>query len=76
MLDAGFAVMTGIVVGFIFSWRMSLVCIGLVPFMVISGYMGAKFQQGLSVDSEENQKQANLLAGDAIMNYRTVASFA
>lgn len=43
MLDAGFAVMTGIVVGFIFSWRMSLVCIGLVPFMVISGYMGAKF---------------------------------
>ena len=44
--------------------------------MVISGYMGAKFQQGLSVESENSHKFANLLAGDAIMNYRTVASFA
>lgn len=43
MLDAGFSVMTGIIIGFIFSWRMALVCIGITPFMIISGYMGAKF---------------------------------
>ena len=55
---------------------MSLVCMGITPFMAISGYMGAKFQQGLSVESDNSHKYANLLAGDAIMNYRTVASFA
>ena len=55
---------------------MALVCLGLTPFMVVSGYMGAKFQQGLSVEAENSHRYANLLAGDAIMNYRTVASFA
>ena len=76
MVDAGFAVLTGVGIGFYFSWRMALVCLGLTPFMVVSGYMGAKFQQGLSVEAENSHRYANLLAGDAIMNYRTVASFA
>ena len=30
----------------------------------------------MSHDTEEAMKQANLLAGDSIINYRTVASFA
>lgn len=37
--------------------------------------MNAKFQAGLSTDSDTASKDANLLAGDAIINYRTVASF-
>lgn len=76
ILEAVFAVTTGILIGFFFSWRMALVCLGLTPFMAISGYMGAKFQQGLSVEASDSHKYANLLSGDAIMNYRTVASFA
>ena len=37
--------------------------------------MNAKLQSGLSTDSDAASKEANLLAGDAILNYRTVASF-
>lgn len=37
--------------------------------------MGIKLQKGLSQDSDKASKDANLLAGDAILNYRTVASF-
>lgn len=44
--------------------------------MAISGYMNAMFQKGLSVSSEDSIKLADLLAGDAIINYKTVASFA
>jgi ATP-binding cassette, subfamily B (MDR/TAP), member 1 len=44
MLDAGFAVLTGVGIGFYFSWRMALVCLAITPFNAISGYMGAKFQ--------------------------------
>ena len=76
ILEAICSVLTGLGIGFYFSWRMSLACLGCTPFIVISGYMGAEFQQGLSVESENSHKYANLLAGDAIMNYRTVASFA
>jgi len=76
ILEALCSVVTGIILGFYFSWRMALVSLGVTPFIVVSGVMGAKFQQGLSVESENSHKFANLLAGDAIMNYRTVASFA
>lgn len=76
IVDAVCSVVVGIGIGFYFSWRMSLVTMALCPFIAIAGYMGAVFQKGLSVDSENSLKYANILAGDAIMNYRTVASFA
>jgi ATP-binding cassette subfamily B (MDR/TAP) protein 1 len=38
--------------------------------------MGAKRAAGLGDAQDDTQSQANILAGDAIMNYRTVASFA
>lgn len=38
--------------------------------------MNAKIQAGITVESDETSKEANMLAGDAILNYRTVASFA
>lgn len=44
--------------------------------MAISGYMNAKNKKGFQLVEEELTKKADLLAGDAIMNYRTVASFA
>ncbi len=75
-LQAFFSVMTGVVLGFYFNWKVSLVCLGCVPFMILGGIMNAKFQQGMSQDSDEAMKDANMLAGDSIINYRTVASFA
>nr|AAK19598.2 putative ABC transporter [Sterkiella histriomuscorum] len=74
-LEAMFAVLAGIVIGFIYNWKISLVCLACPPFMIIGGVMNAKFQAGLSNDSDSASKEASLLAGDAILNYRTVASF-
>ena len=48
----------------------------MMPFMGIAGTINAKItQQKLSGGSDKTQ-ETNLLAGDAINNYRTVASFA
>lgn len=47
-LQAFFSVITGVVLGFIFNWKVSLVCLGCVPFMILGGIMNAKFQQGMS----------------------------
>ena len=63
------------VLGFSFSWRVSLVALGCTPFMMLGGSINAKFQAGMSSFDEDAYKDANLLAGDAINNYRTVASF-
>jgi len=76
MIESFCAMICGIVIGFIYSWRVALVALACSPFMMLGGAINAKFQAGMDSGSEEQYKSANLLAGDAIMNYRTVASFA
>ena len=76
ILESTFAMVTGIVLGFCFNWKISLVALGCVPFMVLGGAINSKFQAGYSTIDEEAYKDANLLAGDSILNYRTVASLA
>ena len=75
-LEGAFAILTGIVIGFSYNWKMSIVCICGVPFIVLATIMNVKFQSGMSSDTDAASKEATLLAGDSIINYRTVASFA
>lgn len=42
ILEALSAVITGLSVGFTFSWRMSCVTLGVLPFMALAGFMNAK----------------------------------
>lgn len=74
-IQGGFSVLAGVVIGLAYNWREALVCLGCTPLMIFGGAMGVKFQKGLSQDSDAAAKEANLLAGDAIINYRTIASF-
>jgi ATP-binding cassette, subfamily B (MDR/TAP), member 1 len=71
-LEGGIALILGILIGFIFCWQESLVCLAVSPVMIIGNKLGIKFQQGLVDEQNELQKEANLLCGDAIINYRTV----
>ena len=43
--------------------------------MIISNYISMEFEKGLSGATADSEKQANLLIGDAINNFKTVQSF-
>ena len=75
VLESLFGMLVGIALGFSYDWKISLVALGCVPFMIVGGAINTKFQSGYSNIDEEAYKEANLLAGDSILNYRTVASF-
>ena len=62
------------IIGFIFSWRVALVALALTPFMMMGGSIAAKIDKNDIVDNKD-AKNADLLASDAIMNYRTVIGF-
>ena len=74
-MESACALLTGIVLGFVLCWQEAIACLVCVPFMIIGSMMAVKFQQGMSQNSDKAAKEANVLAGDAILNYRTVASF-
>ena len=42
MIESFFAVGCGIVIGFFMSWRLSLVALGCVPFMILGGAINSK----------------------------------
>ena len=43
--------------------------------MMVGNYLGMEFQKGLADGTSDLEKEANLLCGDAITNYKTVQSF-
>jgi ATP-binding cassette subfamily B (MDR/TAP) protein 1 len=75
-VESIFAVCCGLILGFIFTWRLALVGLACVPFTMLGGWINSKIMAGLSNLDDALYKEANLLAGDSIINYRTVASLA
>lgn len=45
MSEAIFAVVSGVVIGFIFEWRIALVALALTPFMMMGGSIAAKIDK-------------------------------
>ena len=43
ILESTFALCVGIALGFSFNWKLSLVALGCVPFMMLGGSVNAKF---------------------------------
>jgi ATP-binding cassette subfamily B (MDR/TAP) protein 1 len=65
----------GIIIAFIFEWRTSLVALGLIPLMIISGAIQMSFMSGFSDKTDAAYKDSSNLITEAMINIRTVTSF-
>lgn len=68
-------VVTSFVISFILNWRITLVVIATYP-LIISGHISEKlFMKGYGGNLSKAYLKANMLAGEAVSNIRTVAAF-
>ncbi|RDX81090.1 ABC transporter B family member 2, partial [Mucuna pruriens] len=68
-------VVASFVIAFMLNWRMTLVVLATYP-LIISGHISEKlFMQGFGGNLSKAYLKANMLAGEAVSNIRTVASF-
>ena len=58
------------------SWRLALVTLGCVLFLMLGGTLNDKMNKGYQEIDEKQYKDANLLTGDAILNYRNSCKLA
>ncbi|KAI5639554.1 hypothetical protein M9H77_00629 [Catharanthus roseus] len=66
---------TAFIIAFILNWRLTLVVIATYPLMV-SGHISEKlFMKGYGGNLSKAYLKANMLAGEAVSNIRTVAAF-
>lgn len=73
IVESTTGLVTGIVLAFIFSWKEALIALASSPFIMLGGIINSKISTGMTKGDEIAYKDSNLLAGDAISNYRTVA---
>ncbi|KAE8055652.1 hypothetical protein FH972_012479 [Carpinus fangiana] len=72
--NVGF-VFTAFAIGFFLNWRITLVVIATYP-LIISGHISEKlFMKGFAGNLSKTYLKANMLAGEAVSNLRTVAAF-
>ncbi|KAK1577001.1 hypothetical protein Q3G72_018262 [Acer saccharum] len=68
-------VVASFIIAFMLNWRITLVVIATYP-LVISGHISEKlFMQGYGGNLSKAYLKANMLAGEAVSNIRTVAAF-
>ncbi|KAI7994177.1 ABC transporter B family member 2 [Camellia lanceoleosa] len=68
-------VVTSFIIAFILNWRLMLVVMATYP-LIISGHISEKmFMKGYGGNLSKAYLKANMLAGEAVSNIRTVAAF-
>lgn len=68
-------VVTSFIIAFILNWRITLVVLATYP-LIISGHISEKlFMQGYGGNLSKAYLKANMIAGEAVSNMRTVAAF-
>lgn len=73
-MEGAFALLVGLAVGFWACWQVALVALVVSPVLAVGSAIGMKLSTGLVEEENEALKEANLLCGDAIANYKTVQS--
>ncbi|RZC54150.1 hypothetical protein C5167_013008 [Papaver somniferum] len=66
---------TSFVIAFILNWRLTLVVMALYPLLVTSHISEKLFMKGYGGNLNKAYLKANMLAGEAVSNIRTVAAF-
>ncbi|KAA8522033.1 hypothetical protein F0562_012653 [Nyssa sinensis] len=68
-------VVTSFIIAFILNWRLALLVMAIYP-LIISGHLSERlFMQGYGGNLSKAYLKANMFAGEAVSNIRTVAAF-
>ncbi|XP_061185823.1 ATP-dependent translocase ABCB1-like [Saccostrea echinata] len=65
---------TGVIIGFVYGWQLTLVILAFIPIIGIAGVLQMKLLEGVSGKNKEALEESGKTATEAIENIRTVAS--
>ena len=73
--ESAFGMILGLIIGFYFCWQEALVCLLVSPIMIIGATIDMEMMKAADEENKDANKEANLLCGDSIVNFKTVQSF-
>lgn len=75
MIQCASFMVFAVAVAFGLSWRIALIALACIPFMSLSGYITARYQQGFAKQNKELYMESIGILSEVVKNFRTVASF-
>jgi ABC-type multidrug transport system fused ATPase/permease subunit len=69
-------IVAAFVISFIYSWRVGIVGLVVMPLMLLAGFISMKFYGGFGDKSEEVYKLSSRLVSESVMNIKTVKALA
>eukprot|EP00331_Platyophrya_macrostoma_P007656 CAMPEP_0176430740 /NCGR_PEP_ID=MMETSP0127-20121128/14418_1 /TAXON_ID=938130 /ORGANISM="Platyophrya macrostoma, Strain WH" /LENGTH=1373 /DNA_ID=CAMNT_0017812657 /DNA_START=12 /DNA_END=4133 /DNA_ORIENTATION=+ len=74
MLQMNSGFITGMIISFIGSWRVTLVGLALSPIMILSGKLQADFMAGFAAKTDEAYSGSSIFVMESLTNMRTVSA--
>lgn len=75
MMQNLFCLAAGLIIAFVFDWRMALLVLGILPFMVSGTIIHYKSIAGLSTSNDKHFSGANQAVSDAVSSIRIVHAY-
>ena len=66
---------TGLIIAFTASWKITLITLGVSPFLICSGKIRSNMRTGFSAKTDAAYKDSGNLVTETVTNIRTVFSF-
>ena len=61
---------TGIIISFIFSWQLTLLVLGFVPFMIVGGFLQSRLMTGFATKDKQANEDAGKVCSSACSDAR------
>jgi ATP-binding cassette subfamily B (MDR/TAP) protein 1 len=74
VFQAAAAILAGIIIAFIASWRLALVVCAIMPFLIASSLMQGKAFKGYNIGAAKALEESGHIASESVAAIRTVAS--
>lgn len=75
LLETLITLLVGLILSLIFSWQLSLLCLGFVPFIILASAMNLRIQKGLNASDEVKEKELGNILSECVVNTKSIYCF-
>ena len=69
------SLITALVIGFIFDWKLTLIIFAFIPFIVLSRFLTGNYRENGREGNKKIKIEAGSILSDCIINTKTIFSF-
>ena len=75
IIETVVTLIVGVVLALVYAWQLALICLGFVPFLIITSALNMRMQKGFALTDEVKEKELGNHLSECIVNTKTIYCF-